>query len=151
MHTLALFADGNHPQVAFARPCNDLVRPDIICPDDGAAIFIDDLIEQTHLGVEIAFHRAMIIKMIAAQIRECGDRNPNAFAAILRQAVAGRFKYRVTYAFAGQTGHVRKKGHDVGRCQSRRRLVRRRRNAQCADRRRIMPRHAPQLAGEFSG
>ena len=45
LHTLALFAHGNHPQFAFARPCNDLVRPDIICPDYRAAIFIDDLVE----------------------------------------------------------------------------------------------------------
>ena len=57
LDALALFADSYQPHFALFDAGNYLVRPQIIRPDNSSAVFVDNLIEQPHLGLEIVFHR----------------------------------------------------------------------------------------------
>ena len=45
LNALALFPNGDQAQFALAGTRNDLVRPNIVCPDHGAAIGLNYLIE----------------------------------------------------------------------------------------------------------
>ena len=66
LNALALFPHGDQTQFAFAGTRNDLVRPNIVCPDHRAAIGVDDFVKQAHFGLKIIFHRPVIIKMVTA-------------------------------------------------------------------------------------
>ena len=148
----ALFADREQFQPAILDPLDRLLRPWIIIgPDHSSAFAPDDLVKQPHLGLEIAVHIAVIIKMIAAQIGKGADLHGQTFGAILRKAVAGCFKNRVADPFARQTGHVGEKGDNIGRRQPGLDLVVGGGDAKRADRRAVIAIHPPQLAGEFGG
>src|SRR3546814_18596133 len=68
-------------------------------------------------------HRLVIIEMVATEIGEGGGLNGEPFGAVLRQAVARRFKGGVSNSLAREAGHVGEEGDDVRGRQSRRRLV----------------------------
>ena len=87
----------------------------------------------------------MIIEMIPAQIGECGDRYRNAFAAILRQAVARCFKDCVGHTFARQARHIRQKGNNIRGGQPGLRLIGSRGYTKRSDGRGVMSGHPPQL------
>ena len=100
LYAFAFLAHRDQPNFTLFYPFNDLVRPNVISPDNGGAIFVDDFVEQPHLGFEIAVHRAVIIEMVPAQIGERCDGYRDTFTAILRKAMAGGLKYGVGHTFA---------------------------------------------------
>src|SRR3546814_969075 len=118
-----LFADGEDREAPRPCPSGDVGGTRIVRPDDSRTAGRNDLIEQAHLGFEIAFHVAMIIEMVTAEIRERACLHRQTFGAILRKAVAGCFEGRMRNAFAPQTRHVGKEGHDVRRGEAGRDLV----------------------------
>src|SRR3546814_10411973 len=91
----ALFADGEDREAPRPCPSGDVGGTRIVRPDDSRTAGRNDLIEQAHLGFEIAFHVAMIIEMVTAQIRERACLYRQTFGAILRKAVAGCFEGRM--------------------------------------------------------
>src|SRR3546814_1594688 len=83
----ALFADGEDREAPRPCPSGDVGGTRIVRPDDSRTAGRNDLIEQAHLGFEIAFHVAMIIEMVTAEIRERACLHRQTFGAILRKAV----------------------------------------------------------------
>jgi len=84
----ALLADRDHPVAAFARQINHARRIFVISPHHGSTIGCQYVGKQPHFGGEVIRHVAVIIQVIAAQVRECCRLHRQAFGAILRQAVA---------------------------------------------------------------
>ena len=93
----------------------------------------------------------MVIEVVAAEIGEACGLDGHAFVAKLREAVARRFIGDMRHAFAGEPGEVRQEGDDVGCGQPGGNAFVGRGDAQRADARRALARHAPDLARHFDG
>ena len=111
-----------HIKPAFARVFDGLGGPGVIIPmrmDDRDAFVFDHFVEQAHLGFVIGFHRAVVIKVIAAEIGEGSGAHAHPFVAKLREAMAGRFEGNMGHAFARETAHIAQECHDIGRGEAR--------------------------------
>ena len=146
---LALAADGQDLVPSLARPLDHFVRLGVVGPHHGRLARRKKLLEQPHLSFEIAFHRLVIVEMVAAEIGEGSRGERHALGAVLVEPVARRFIGDMAHPHALQTSHVVEEGDDVRRCQAGRYLVVGGRDPERPDRRRAMAAHAPDLACHF--
>jgi len=66
----ACAADAEHLMAATAGAFHDLARLGIIGPNHRRLAGWKKLVEQPHLGLEIAVHRFVIVEVIAAEVGE---------------------------------------------------------------------------------
>ena len=151
LNSLARSADTQNVVAALPRPHCNLVRLTIVGPDYNRLSGLQKIFEQSHLGFEIGLHRLVIIEMVAAEICECRSRERHAFGAMLVKSMARRLIGDMADSHALETGHIVEKGDDVRRRQTGRNLLVKGGHPQGSNRRRAMPRHAPDLARHFDG
>src|SRR5262249_53840453 len=77
-HTVSCATHRDEGMSAAACQCGDVGSARSVHIDHCRLAWLQQHLEQTHLGGEIVFNRGMIIEVVASEIREGGSGKPDA-------------------------------------------------------------------------
>ena len=122
----------------------------IAVPNNCSCTRLEHFIEQAHLCLEIGFHGAVIVEVIAAEIGERPSSYRHTFVAKLVQPMAGRFVSDMSHTFAREPAHIAEKRDDIGCRQASGNAFIRCCHTQRSNACRPLSAHTPDLAGHLN-
>ena len=145
----ALAAKAHDPAAAPGDDARKVWKFRCIGIDYGDAALLENVLEEPVLGIEIAFHVAVVIEMVTAEIGKGGGTDSHAIETALIKPVAGGLHHQVVHPPQGKRREGFVKSHRVRRGQPHARVQAVGSNSgvqpQSAQARRLAPQALPDL------